>query len=206
LFLYIAAGIGAGVIIDGQPYRGRRGKSGEFGHTVIEVGGRPCPCGNRGCLERYASLSAAQAAVTGRPEGTDPVDPEMLDDLLKIGDPRLLAWLDEAARCLGAAIVSAENIFDPQTILMGGTAPGPLLDALLQRMEPLPRSVSSDREGGIPRLVRTEVGLRNTALGAAALPLFDSTSADRQLLLKHAPPARQPVRMESTRGLTTDKV
>jgi predicted NBD/HSP70 family sugar kinase len=184
LLVYIAAGIGAGIVIGGQPYRGRRGKAGEFGHLVVDVGGRPCPCGNRGCLERYASLSAAQSAVTGRPEGSEAVDPEMLENALAAGDPRLLGWLDQAAQCLSAAIVSVENILDPETVLVGGTAPVALLDALMARIEPLPRSLGSERDSGTPRLMRVEVGLRNAALGAAALPMFDSTSADRGLLLK----------------------
>ena len=68
-YVYIGVGVGGGMILSGHPYRGSAGRAGELGHVVVEPGGRPCACGNRGCLERYASLSAAQHALDGRPEG-----------------------------------------------------------------------------------------------------------------------------------------
>jgi hypothetical protein len=68
--------------------------------------------------------------------------------------------------------------------LIGGTLPNVILDALVERILPLPRSVASDRPSDIPRLLRVEAGLVTAALGAASLPIFDSTAADLSLLLK----------------------
>ena len=68
---YFGRGLGLGVVIDGRPYRGAFGNAGEIGHVVVAPGGRQCACGNRGCLERYASLQAleerlAEAGVAAR--------------------------------------------------------------------------------------------------------------------------------------------
>jgi predicted NBD/HSP70 family sugar kinase len=59
-FVYVSAeiGIGAGLVLDGALYRGVRGWSGEIGHITVHPGGRPCRCGNRGCLEQYAGQEA----------------------------------------------------------------------------------------------------------------------------------------------------
>ena len=53
--LSIHSGVGLGLLINNQLFKGAQGYAGEFGHTTIEIGGRPCPCGNRGCLEQYLS-------------------------------------------------------------------------------------------------------------------------------------------------------
>ena len=61
-------GIGVGLVIDGEIYRGTgrgRGSAGEFGHMTIVAGGKPCPCGNRGCWEKYASAASAASLYTG---------------------------------------------------------------------------------------------------------------------------------------------
>ncbi len=180
LYVYIASGLGAGIIISGRPYRGRFGKAGELGHMVVVPDGRPCPCGNRGCLERYASLSAAQASLTGRAEGSEPTDPDKLAEAFASRDVRLLAWLEEATCHLRTAIAMLENMFDPETIYIGGTLAAPLLDEIFARLEPLPRSVSTDRPLGPPRLTKANPGLETAALGAASLVFFESTSVDAQ--------------------------
>ena len=186
ILIYLSAGVGAGIIVGGQPYRSRSGRSGELGHMVVVAGGRSCACGNRGCLERYASLSAAQSALTGRPEGSDPVDPDEIAAAVQRGEPRMLTWLHEAAWGLSAAITSCENLLDPEATLIGGTLPDVVLDALIGQMTPLPRSVSSCRASDAPRLIRAPVGLAAAALGAASLPVFESTAADLSLLLNRS--------------------
>ena len=71
-FLYVSGevGIGCGLVYDGQVFQGRRGWSGELGHTTVQPDGPPCPCGSRGCLERYAGRDAV---MTGA--GLDPLTP-----------------------------------------------------------------------------------------------------------------------------------
>lgn len=184
-YIYIGAGIGGGLFLRGQPYRGGYGKSGEIGHLVVDTGGRPCPCGNRGCLERYASVSLAlkalgdvQAATVRR------ADLDRITTALEEGDERLLAWLDEAAASLRQAVVMIENMLDPQTVILGGVLPRAVLEALLARIEPLPRSVSLNKAVGTPRLIAAEMGPDTPALGAATLPVFDGMTPELSLLFK----------------------
>ena len=63
VYVLIGMGLGSGMILDGQPYRGAWGNAGEIGHMVIEPDGLPCACGSRGCLEQYVSVHAAMGAL-----------------------------------------------------------------------------------------------------------------------------------------------
>lgn len=183
-YIYFGVGLGGGLLLHGQPYRGGHGMAGEFGHVVVAPEGRPCPCGNRGCLERYVSLSAAQAALSGGAEGSEPVDPMRLAAAFAAGERRVIAWLDEAATHLRRAIGIVENLLDPQSIVIGGILPEPMLDALLARLDPLPPSVAARGARDVPRLMKAEIGLETPALGAAALPIFDSLTPSFALLFK----------------------
>ncbi|MFI5015116.1 MAG: ROK family transcriptional regulator [Hyphomicrobiales bacterium] len=190
-YIYFGVGLGGGMVLSGNPYRGGHMRAGELGHVVVEPGGRPCPCGNRGCLERYASLSSAQAAMTGRPEGAVPVDPDRLAKAHAAGNSRLLAWLDDAAMHLRQAIIGIENLLDPQTIIIGGILPETLLDDLVTRIEPLPRSVAAERRDALPRLMKATAGIDTPALGAASLAIFDATTADYTMLFKRTAEPRR---------------
>src|SRR3546814_13751483 len=154
----------------GRPYRGAFGMSGELGHIVSFPEGRPCPCGNKGCLERYVSLSAAHAAVTGQPETFDPIQLGVLQAAFEAGDGRFLRWLDEASGHLRNTIVTIENLFDPQAVILGGLIPDAILSALISRIEPLPTSVSNRPGAGSRRLLKAESGLDTRALGATSEP------------------------------------
>jgi predicted NBD/HSP70 family sugar kinase len=184
-YVYIGAGIGGGLFLRGQPYRGGFGKSGEIGHLVVDTNGRPCPCGNRGCLERYASVSLALKALGDvKPATVRHGDLDRIAAALEDGDTRLLAWLDEAASSLRQAVVMIENMLDPQTVILGGVLPRPVLEALVARIEPLPRSVSLDKAADTPRLIVAEMGPDTPALGAATLPVFDGMTPELSLLFK----------------------
>ncbi|MGX1791188.1 ROK family transcriptional regulator [Bosea sp. NPDC055332] len=184
-YIYIGAGIGGGLFLRGQPYRGGYGKSGEIGHLVIDTGGRPCPCGNRGCLERYASVSLALKALGDAQAATvRHGDLDRIATALEDGDARLVTWLDEAAASLRQAVVMIENMLDPQTVILGGVLPRPVLNALVARIEPLPRSVSLNKAADTPRLIAAEMGPDTPALGAATLPVFDGMTPELSLLFK----------------------
>jgi predicted NBD/HSP70 family sugar kinase len=165
-YVYVGAGIGGGMVLAGHPYRGSSGRAGELGHVVVDPGGRPCGCGNRGCLERYASLSAAQQALDGLPEGTTPVDPVRIAAAVD----RLGPWIETAAGHLATACVTIDNLLNPEAIVIGGIAPPALLDRLLDRLRARlpPRGLS----GHAIRTVEPELDAETPALGGAALPLF----------------------------------
>ncbi|QCI66819.1 ROK family transcriptional regulator [Phreatobacter stygius] len=175
-YIYVGVGVGGGMILSGHPYRGSAGRAGELGHVVVDPGGRACACGNRGCLERYASLSAAQAALGGLAEGEAQVDVQALAS----SAPALGDWMDLAARHLRTASVIVSNLLDPQAIVIGGIIPEPLLAGLMRRL-------AADGIPAGPRripILQAEVDLETPALGGAALPLFAGLAPALSLMSK----------------------
>lgn len=182
VYIYFGVGVGGSMMNAGQPFRGSQGRAGEFGHVIVEAGGKLCSCGNRGCLEQYASMGSALQAIEC---GSDDLTTQ--DQLVRAfanRDPGLMRWIDAAAVHLRTAIVNLENIFDPQIVLLGGIIPEPLLEAIIERIAPLPRTVSSRRAGDSRRIVKSSLGPAIPAMGAASLALFDATSANFSLLFK----------------------
>lgn len=115
-FVYVSGdiGIGAGIILGGNLFRGRSGFAGELGHVVIERGGRPCPCGGHGCVEQYAGLQAIFAAA-GAP------GLQALHTALRQGDRRTRSAVNCAGSALGTALTSLINICDVATVVLGGS-------------------------------------------------------------------------------------
>lgn len=117
-FLYVSGevGIGGGLVYDGQVFQGRRGWSGELGHTTIRPDGPPCPCGSRGCLERYAGRDAVMTAA-----GLDPLTPVgALLARLEDGRVRARRAVDRAGWALGLALANAVNLVDVDEVVLGG--------------------------------------------------------------------------------------
>jgi predicted NBD/HSP70 family sugar kinase len=190
VYIYFGVGVGGGIMNSGQPFRGSQGRAGEFGHMIVEAGGKLCSCGNRGCLEQYASMGSALQAIERRTDGA--TTQAALVRAFADRDRGLMRWIEAAAVHLRTAIVNLENIFDPQTVLLGGIIPEPLLDTIIERIVPLPRTVSSRREEGSRRIVKSSIGPAIPAMGAASLALFDATSADFSLLFKKNAASRAP--------------
>lgn len=129
----LGTGIGGGLVAGGQLQRGRNGFAGEYGHMVVDPEGPPCPCGRRGCWERYASGSglarlAREAAIGRRVSrvieiaGGDPeaVRGEMVQQAAREGDPDSLAVIDEFGRWVAIGLVSLTNALDPEMFVLGG--------------------------------------------------------------------------------------
>jgi glucokinase len=132
VFLTLSTGIGGGLILDGKIYRGHRFLAGEAGHQVIVPGGNPCGCGNRGCLEAYASGTAIARMLSERNEGI--ATAKELVDRARSGDPRARRSLEDIARFLAMGIANLVYILDPERIILGtiAVAAGDLLLAPLR--------------------------------------------------------------------------
>lgn len=169
--IYFGVGVGLGMIQNGAPFRGAFGNAGEIGHVIAVPQGRACACGQRGCLERYASVHALRERLGE--SGILDTDLAGLERLHADRAPAMEEWLDEAAACLSPIIAMIENILDLETVILGGMLPDATIDELIARMNPLPISVASRRTRVRPRVVRGQTGQYTAALGAASLPLFD---------------------------------
>lgn len=121
LVVTIEHGIGLGVIINGELYRGERGCGAEFGHTKLHLEGALCQCGQRGCLEAYAgSYSLIREASTANPKDA-PKTVEEIIERSEEGDPVATAILDRAGQMFGMGMANLINLFDPQLIIFSGT-------------------------------------------------------------------------------------
>ena len=131
VMLTIGTGVGGGIVLDGRVIEGRGGFAGELGHVIVSDGGRKCPCGNRGCVEAYASGSAI--ALMARERLVDREVESSLREVVQLdgkdvtsaaqnGDEFARQVLVEAGGWLGVAMASVTNILDPDLILLGGGA------------------------------------------------------------------------------------
>jgi glucokinase len=134
VMLTIGTGIGGGLVIGGEVYRGSTGAAAELGHVVIDADGPPCQgnCPNRGCVEVLASgtaiaregLLAAERApdsALGRAVANGvTLDGKEVTDAALEGDPIAIGVLEKAGRRLGVALASFANVFDPDVIVLGG--------------------------------------------------------------------------------------
>lgn len=147
-YLFVGVGLGGAIIYDGRVMRGAWGNAGEIGHVPLVPGGEPCACGNRGCLERYISLEAYDRRVA------------------EIGEE---AWLEEIAPIFRAAIVTIENLFDPEAVVLGGLAPVALRRKLLALADDLPNSLAARQDRKVARVVLCDGGSDAVIRGAASL-------------------------------------
>lgn len=130
IMLTLGTGVGGGIAIHGKPYLGSKGYGGELGHMVIKYDGLPCPCGLRGCLEQYASVTAlirqAKEAAAAHPAsllaqmaGENFSARDIFTAKLK-GCPVAAAVIEQYAEYVAIGINSFENIFQPEAYIIGG--------------------------------------------------------------------------------------
>jgi glucokinase-like ROK family protein len=186
-FIYSRVGVGAGFVVGGQLYRGTQFGAGEIGHTtVVPVNGKPCRCGNSGCLEtlvsegeivRQAALlaEAAPGSILAATLDQDRalVSGPSIDSVFeaaRAGDCGALTLLDECAFHLGTTLANLVNLINPDMIILGGLfAAG--ADLLLPRVEETMRRRSFAGLGERVSLAVTSFGRRVGVIGAAALAL-----------------------------------
>lgn len=119
IVITLGRGIGMGIVINGQIYRGKGGGAGELGHIMVDPDGPRCDCGRHGCLETLLSDRAlvAKARLTGLSDVSD------LDDLIsrmKAGDQNATLIFTKAGQLLGYQIANLVNLFDPKLIIISG--------------------------------------------------------------------------------------
>ncbi len=182
VLLTLGTGIGGGLYLRGEVYRGWIGGGAEMGHMVVEMNGRPCQgnCPNWGCLESVASGSAlvreASLAVARRPdtqlghaleEGRELTGP-LITELATAGDPVARGAIETIGRALGVGITNLVNIFNPQVVVIGGgvIAAGELLLAPAREVM-MERALSPGKD--TVRVEAARYGPEAGMLGAAML-------------------------------------
>jgi predicted NBD/HSP70 family sugar kinase len=168
IYVRLSAGIGAGIVADGQLQTGGNGLAGEIGHLQVDPDGRLCRCGNRGCLETVASPLAI-AGLLAR-SWNRPVETEELFHLLDAGDHGARRAVEDAGEVVGRCIAAMVTLFDPEVVVVGGE----LANAGEALFEPMQRSIRRHvmpRAASLHRIVAGELDDRAAVLGAAGLVL-----------------------------------
>jgi predicted NBD/HSP70 family sugar kinase len=179
-YMHFGVGLGGTLVVNRSAYRGANGNATEIGHIPAVPGGKRCYCGNVGCLERYLSLQSLAEAL-GVSEAPDR-DALIIAQLERNDDPALQAWCREAAERLRDAVCVIENMLDPVTIVIGGSAPKLLVERLVLLAQPLHHSVRGGVAAPSTRIVLSEGQEDSSILGAAVLPIYDLLSPRFEVL------------------------
>lgn len=167
IYLGLGTGVGGGLVVGGKPWPGQHGVAMEVGHLIVQPGGRPCGCGNRGCLEQYASASGV--AISYR-ELTDALlDAQQIALLAEQGNHHAAAAFRMAGEALATALAHILKVVDVGQVVVGGgmNAAWPLIqpafdsglyDALIPALR------------GRVRVTLAQAGDQAGMLGAACLP------------------------------------
>ncbi|MBW4839238.1 MAG: ROK family protein, partial [Paenibacillaceae bacterium] len=169
IYLSIGIGIGSGIIVGGELYRGTSNFSGEVGHMTVAENGPLCRCGNRGCWETLASEKALLDRAA-KLWSDSHLDLEEIIQLARGGEPRAVQLLDEIGARLGVGLANLVNILNPELIVIGNrlSLAGDLLqDAMLHTIENRSLSYHRKKSG----VAFANLGIRSTALGAASMPI-----------------------------------
>ena len=179
----LGTGIGGGIIHHGKIFHGSNGMAGEVGHMSIVYGGHPCPCGRKGCWEQYASASAlkrlTREAMEREPdsvlaqvvaENNGSVSGQSAFIAARRGDNVGQAVCDEYVRYLADGIVNLVNIFQPDTLAIGGGVSNEADEQLLipVQQQVAQESIPCSREK-MTRIAKAELGNQAGIIGAALL-------------------------------------
>ena len=184
IYLFLGQGIVAGVVIDGQLYLGSGSGSGEIGHVSVEPEGPLCDCGNRGCLECYATEAAilARARSIAR-ENVDSFLQQVVDGHLerltmdqviqaaRQDDPSALAVLADVGTKVGFAVSILIDLFDPEMVIIGGPIGSSAGEFLLPPVIREAQLRTLTRSLRRTRIVVGELGTKAVAIGAAVLAI-----------------------------------
>lgn len=183
-YVTVGSGVGAGLIVRGEVFRGFTGGAGELGHMSIDKGGERCECGNVGCLENLVAWPAIWARVTkavkrGVPtvitdmvDNIEQVTPEILNKAAQAGDQLAVNALAEAGVSLGIGLANLINLLNPEAIILGGSLLGE--DSfMLQHVRKTIASHALGAPGGAVRLIPNQLGEKKARLvGVATVVLY----------------------------------
>ncbi|TKK83975.1 ROK family protein [Herbidospora galbida] len=180
VIVLIGSGVGATVVADGQAVRGTSNSAGEWGHTKIEMNGRPCRCGSRGCLEAYIGAEGLLDRAGVPVQTTD--WPSALGRVLDVGGP----VVDETVTYLGTGLANLINMLNPERILIGGWAGLMIGERHLDQIRVVVGENSLTQPYNATSIVLGELGPDAVAMGAATLVLEEFLDASAPLRLHAA--------------------
>jgi predicted NBD/HSP70 family sugar kinase len=173
LVTLLGRGVGLGIVAGGKIARGSHSSAGEWGHIIIERNGRPCPCGNRGCVEAYIGSDAILTAWKHRGGNFEGTGWRAIGALIADSEsnPDAAAVLDDTIDYLGAALGSLVNLYNPDRIIIGGWVGLRLMESQAAHIHTSVQRHSLSRPGGQFDTVSAQLGGDAVAIGSALLPV-----------------------------------
>ena len=180
VMLTLGTGIGGGIVMDGKLQRGSFDNAGEIGHAIAVPNGRPCPCGQRGCLERYGSANAVAerfvealeagetSPLKARVDAGEKITSQDIAAAARDDDPLAARIWDETCLHLALACINIQHVLNPQCVVLGGGLIG-AGDQLLEPIREHFRKQVWDSARDFPRIELATLGDDAGIIGAAAL-------------------------------------
>ncbi|NPC95558.1 ROK family protein [Nocardioides sp. zg-DK7169] len=165
VYVTVASGLGAGVVLGGRLQRGASGIAGEIGHVQVDEDGALCRCGNRGCLE--TRVSAPRLLEQLQPAYDERLSAARVRELDALGDPGVARVLADAGRAVGRVVADLCNVLNPGAVVLGGVL-GATASTVAGTREAIDRFAQPGAASAV-RVVAGELGDRAEALGAVAL-------------------------------------
>ena len=178
--IWVGTGIGGGMILGGELYRGSHGAAGEIGHMAVIPDGPRCGCGQQGCVEAVASRSAIareiEAAIAGRKKtlvpqimrekNKDRITASVLLAAATAGDKLVLELLERSRLYLSILVKNLLNVVDPEVVVIGGGMVEKFGESMVAPIRQLALAQAMLRPGEPPRIVASQLGDHAGALGA----------------------------------------
>lgn len=174
LCVTLGTGIGGGLILDRKLYRGVHYSAGEIGHTIIKYEGKPCNCGQRGCLEAYAAAPAMVERYRKKLKRTgvlfefEGLTTEFIFQKAALNEDLAKETINETCDLLGAGLASVANIIDPDIIIIGGGVAEAGFE-FIQRIERVVKQRALKSIAKKLKVVKAELNLDSGIIGAILL-------------------------------------
>ena len=181
-YVYFGAGLGGGIVINGQLYSGYTGNAGELGYYPTPVFLENDKKYEHDHLGGYFNVPLLQEKLRGM--GYEASSIADLADLHKNSNEVVIKWLDDATRNLIPLILAMEYMFDPEAIFFGGRLPETMLRSMLDSIHEIMPKQRIARKTERPKYKIASAGIDAAALGVASLPLYTSFAPQHKLLMK----------------------
>lgn len=183
--IILGTGIGAGIIINGRIFRGTSESAGEWGHTVIDINGPRCSCGNNGCIEAYAGVNAIArktSEILSSYKGNTSLKPikknikpaelvkKVINEALK-NDSLAIQILQDVGKYLGIGIANLINLFDPEIVIIGGWVGIEASKVLMPIIKSTAKEHSLELPYSSTKIQLSNLAYKGVVIGAATIVL-----------------------------------
>jgi len=181
-YVYFGAGLGGGVIINGQPYFGYTGNAGELGYYPASEPFDQEQNSQKPHLGQFFRLPSLYKKLQA--EGYEVSNLVELEKLYEQKNDFLMGWIEKGATHLAPLVLAIEYLVDPQAIFFGGRLPDPIINDLLEKLKTILPTLRIKEKTSYPDLLNAAAGAEAAALGVATIPVYESMAPLPGLLMK----------------------